>query len=580
MAALLLLAAAAVICSSDASFDALGDSRREAHLEPADEAGHRTYIVLLEAPPAGSSMDADAARAWHQSFLPSMTTSLGEPRLRRSYQTVVHGFSARLTEDELEIVSAKPGFVRAFPNVIRYKETTLTPAFLGLEFPQPTAGKRFENWPGFGGLATIIGVIDGGIANAHPSMDDAGFEEIEVPERWSGSCHEDMKCNKKLIGARNFVGAGPPLDSPDGHGTHVTTIAAGNFVAGANFRGLASGNASGMAPQAHVAVYKACGERSCTDEPLLAAIDAAVKDGVDVISLSVGGSSEPTYDHDPIAVGSFGAMRAGVLVVAAAGNGGPSPSTVHNDAPWLLTVGAGTVDRSLAAGVELDDTTEVNGQSLTNRQWQAANRPVLQHEVLYRQEGDRPNCVYPEDELPELVPDRVVICQAGGEMTGKNLEDLKSNNASAIILVDKEVFGHTGMVMEMAGMENTYTPLLQVTYEDGGILKSFASYSPRKPMVLIDFNRGTVVGGATPAPTVAFLSARGPSRYYPAILKPDVLAPGINILGGVPPYQAQPGGATEYFKFMSGTSMAVPHVSGAAVLLRCAHYDWGPAAIR
>jgi subtilisin family serine protease len=228
----------------------------------------------------------------------------------------------------------------------------------------------------------------------------------------------------------------------------------------------------------------------------------------------------------------------------------------------------------------LDDTTEVNGQSLTNRQWQAANRPVLQHEVLYRQEGDRPNCVYPEDELPELVPDRVVICQAGGEMTGKNLEDLKSNNASAIILVDKEVFGHTGMVMEMAGMENTYTPLLQVTYEDGGILKSFASYSPRKPMVLIDFNRGTVVGGATPAPTVAFLSARGPSRYYPAILKPDVLAPGINILGGVPPYQAQPGGATEYFKFMSGTSMAVPHVSGAAVLLRCAHYDWGPAAIR
>lgn len=380
-----------------------------------------------------------------------------------------------------------------------------------------------------------------------------------MPERWSGSCHEDMKCNKKLIGARNFVGAGPPLDSPDGHGTHETTIAAGNFVAGANFRGLASGNASGMAPQAHVAVYKACGERSCTDEPLLAAIDAAVKDGVDVISLSVGGSSEPTYDHDPIAVGSFGAMRAGVLVVATAGNGGPSPSTVHNDAPWLLTVGAGTVGRSLAAGVELDDTTEVNGQSLTNRQWQAANRPVLQHEVLYRQEGDRPNCVYPEDELPELVPDRVVICQAGGEMTGKNLEDLKSNNASAIILVDKEVFGHTGMVMEMAGVENTCTPLLQVTYEDGGILKSFAS-----------IRRGSQWYSST--------STAAP--LWAALLRPPRWRSSRPVLGGVPPYQAQPGGATEYFKFMSGTSMAVPHVSGAAVLLRCAHYDWGPAAIR
>ena len=125
------------------------------------------------------------------------------------------------------------------------------------------------------------------------------------------------------------------MDDADGHGTHVTTIAAGNFVAG--------GNASGMAPQAHVAVYKACGETSCPEESLISAIVAAVDDGVDVISLSIGGTSETTYDHEPVAVASFAAMRACVLVVATAGNDGPFPSTVHNDVPWLMTVGAGTV---------------------------------------------------------------------------------------------------------------------------------------------------------------------------------------------------------------------------------------------
>jgi hypothetical protein len=119
---------------------------------------------------------------------------------------------------------------------------------------------------------------------------------------------------------------------------HVASIAAGNFVAGANFNGLATGNASGMAPQAHVALYKACNnDGRCTDEAIMSAIIAAVDDGVDVISVSIGGTSQP-YDHDPVAVASFAAMRANILAVASAGNDGPTASTVHNDVPWLMTV--------------------------------------------------------------------------------------------------------------------------------------------------------------------------------------------------------------------------------------------------
>ncbi|KAF7047222.1 hypothetical protein CFC21_056169 [Triticum aestivum] len=564
----LLLAA---VISTDASYTVQED-RREAHLEPADEAGHRTYIVLLEPPAGGQHMDADAHRAWHQSFLPSMKTALGKPRLRRSYRTLVHGFSARLTEREVKRVSAKPGVIRAFPNVIRYLETTRTPAFLGLPYQVEESP---EDWPGYGGLGMIIGIVDGGIANNHPSMDDAGFEGIEPPQRWRGSCHKDFKCNRKIIGAKNYFNSAPPLDVDSGHGTHVATIAAGNFVAGANVNGLARGNASGIAPQAHVAVYKGCSRTSCPDESVLSAIIAAVDDGVDVISLSVGGISNATYDHDPIAVASFAAMRAGILVVATAGNAGPHPSTVQNDVPWLMTVGAGTVDRLLMARVVIGGVHNplhiFAGQSLADRQWLTTVRPDVMHDLLYSNDGDRAKCVYPKDEMAVRVSGRVVICDEieEDEVEEGPVDELLSSNASAIIVVDSKECGYTRNLVDMGDI-----PILQVPYNDGVSLKDYSSSPHLKAAV--DFNRGTVLG-TTPAPTVAYFSSRGPSQYFPAILKPDVLAPGVNILGGIP---YKPGDGPVYFGFKSGTSMAAPHVSGAAILLKSAHPSWSPAAIK
>ncbi|KAF6990504.1 hypothetical protein CFC21_083089 [Triticum aestivum] len=99
-------------------------------VEPGDSDGYRTYIVMLEPPEEGQDADADAARAWHRSFLPSATTAQGKPRLLYSYRTIFTGFAARLTEKELKEVSAKPGFVRSFDNNIYRAQTTHTTAFL------------------------------------------------------------------------------------------------------------------------------------------------------------------------------------------------------------------------------------------------------------------------------------------------------------------------------------------------------------------------------------------------------------------------------------------------------------------
>jgi subtilisin family serine protease len=178
----------------------------------------------------------------------------------------------------------------------------------------------------------------------------------EPPARWNGSCigSRRTRCNRKLIGARSFTGDYDPEDDEEvGHGTHVVRIAAGNFVRGASLGGgLASGTAAGIAPLAHIAVYKVCNRDGCEDSSISCGLDAAVRDGVDVINLSLGSMLKRSFHMDPIAIGAFSAMAKGVLVVSAAGNSGPARYTLCNDAPWMLTVGAGTVDRRFDA--ELD----------------------------------------------------------------------------------------------------------------------------------------------------------------------------------------------------------------------------------
>ena len=141
----------------------------------------------------------------------------------------------------------------------------------------------------------------------------------------------------------------------DGHGTHTASTAAGNVVSGASYFGLAAGTTKGGSPESRLAIYKVCGVFFCSGSAILAAFDDAISDGVDVLSLSLGGSPDPEPDltTDPIAIGAFHAMERGIMVVCAAGNAGPERSTLTNDAPWILTVAATTIDREFQSNVIL-----------------------------------------------------------------------------------------------------------------------------------------------------------------------------------------------------------------------------------
>ncbi|EEF38799.1 conserved hypothetical protein [Ricinus communis] len=199
----------------------------------------------------------------------------------------------------------------------------------------------------------------------------------QVPQRWKGKCVSDTQfnsslCNKILIGAR-FYNKGLYAKHPeisnltinstrdtDGHGTHTASTAAGSFAEGASYFGYENGTASGMAPQARIAIYKASWRYGTTESDVLAAIDQAIQDGVDILSLSLAFHMDDIFlEDDTIAIATFAAMRKGIFVAASAGNDGPLYWTLVNGAPWLVTVGAGTVDREFGALLTLGSGDQI-----------------------------------------------------------------------------------------------------------------------------------------------------------------------------------------------------------------------------
>ncbi|KAL9235522.1 hypothetical protein vseg_010273 [Gypsophila vaccaria] len=553
---------------------------------------HRTFIIHVNQRAKPSVFPTH--QHWYQSTLnslPSSTTTTTTTVLLHTYDTVFHGFSAHLTNAEANSLSKLPHILGLIPEQVRSPHTTRSPQFLGLQVAPYSAGSLLKD-SDFGS-DLVVGVLDTGIWPERQSFDDHGLGP--VPPNWKGQCAVDFPCNRKLIGARYFIegyeatsgkmNATAEFRSPrdsDGHGTHTASIAAGRYVYPASTLGYAKGVAAGMAPKARLAVYKVCWSTGCYDSDILKAFDTAVSDGVDVISLSVGGVVVPYY-LDSIAIAAYGAAENGVFVSASAGNGGPGGLSVTNVAPWMTTVGAGSIDRDFPADVLLGNGRKIVGVSVYSG---PGLEPGKYYPTVYSGSNEGGGgfgdgysaslCL--EGSLdPSYVRGKIVLCDRGINSRVAKGEVVREAGGVGMIIANG-VFDGEGLVAD-----SHVLPAVAVGSVNGDIIRKYVSDSTKSMAIAMFVFHGTRVG-VRPAPVVAAFSARGPNPESPEILKPDVIAPGLNILASWPDRVGPSGLGMDKrgaeFNILSGTSMACPHVSGLAALLKAAHPDWSPGAIR
>lgn len=518
---------------------------------------------------------------WYDASLRSISDSAD---MLYTYDTVAHGFSARLTPAEARNLARRPGVLSVLLDAPYRLHTTRTPEFLGLNLPE-------ELVPESSTIAdVVIGVLDTGVWPERSSFDDAGFGP--VPAYWKGECvaakdfDPTKSCNRKLIGARFFSkgyesSMGPidesresrsPRDA-DGHGTHTSTTAAGSSVSDANFLGYAAGIARGMALRARISVYKVCWTGGCFSSDILAAMDAAVSDGCHVLSLSLGGGAADYY-RDSVAIGAFNAMEKGVLVSCSAGNAGPGASTLSNLAPWITTVGAGTLDRDFPAYVVLGNGNNYTGVSLYSGKLLPSTPIPLVYAGNATNSSNGILCM-PGTLMPEKVAGKVVLCERGINARVQKGMVVKDAGGVGMVLANTATNG------EELVADAHLLPATLIGEKAGNAVKAY-SLSDTNPTATIIFG-GTKVN-VRPSPVVAAFSSRGPNPVTPEILKPDLIAPGVNIIAGwtgaVGPTGLPNDSRRVEFNIISGTSMSCPHVSGLAALLKEKHPDWSPAAIK
>ncbi|KAK3153625.1 hypothetical protein QOZ80_2BG0178550 [Eleusine coracana subsp. coracana] len=551
-----------------------------------------TYIVFMDASRMPSVHPSSAH--WHAAHLQSLSID-PDRHLLYSYSSAAHGFAAALLPSHLPLLRGSPEVLQVVPDAVLHLHTTRSPEFLGLLSPsyQPAA-RSIE----LASHEVVVGVLDTGVWPESPSFAGGGNDLPPPPAHWKGACEAGVDfppsaCGRKLVGARSFsrglhaatrggdgvpgVGKRSPVfrsaRDRDGHGTHTASTAAGAVVGNASLLGYAAGTARGMAPGARVAAYKVCWPEGCLASDILAGIDAAVADGVGVLSLSLGGGSAP-YFRDTVAVGAFGAAAAGVFVSCSAGNSGPSGATVSNSAPWVATVGAGTLDRDFPAYVRLPTGARLEGVSLYAGS--GLSRPNAMLPFVYGDRRDNASKLCLSGTLdPAAVRGKIVLCDRGVNARVEKGAVVKAAGGAGMVLANTAASG------EELVADSHLLPAVAVGRSVGDKIREYVSRGGR-PMATLSFG-GTVLG-VRPSPVVAAFSSRGPNTVVPEVLKPDMIGPGVNILaawtGVAGPTGLAKDGRRTRFNIISGTSMSCPHISGVAALLKAAHPDWSPAAIK
>ncbi|KAK1554496.1 hypothetical protein Q3G72_013069 [Acer saccharum] len=538
------------------------------------------YIVYMGA--------AASSNGYYRSQLLGSLLKRKENALVHNYKHGFSGFAARVSAEEALELSKKPGVVSVFPDPLLKLHTTRSWDFLQYQTDllidsNPNSNSDSQE------SDTIIGILDTGIWPESESFNDKNMGPI--PTRWKGSCMKgdddssSFNCNRKIIGAKFYTESDDPTAeyhtySPRdkiGHGTHVASTAAGSVVQNASYYGLAMGSAKGGSPGSRIAMYRVCSPDGCRGSNILAAFDDAIADGVDVLSLSLGAASgfSPELSSDPIAIGAFHAVEQGITVVCSAGNDGPDSETVVNDAPWILTVAASTIDRDFQSLVMVGDGKVFKGEAINFSTLKKS--PV--HPLIYAKSAkksdadeDQARRCNPESLDESLIKGAIVVCHVDDEFSTDEIkEQMQELGAIGVVVGNVKL----GAVASHYGA----FPITVISSKDEAEILAYIN-STRNPVATI--LPTDAVTPYMPAPVIAYFSSRGPSNSR-NILKPDIAAPGVDILAawmGNDTQEALQGKEPPLFNVISGTSMSCPHVSGIAANVKHQNPSWSPSAIR
>ena len=522
-----------------------------------------------------------------------------------SFTTAINAFTADLSADQAAELAKNPAIYALAPNE-QFSPDYSSTEFLGLPGEDGVWATQLGGAAN-AGKGTVVGVIDTGYwpENAflagEPVQPLVGSPVVGEPyltaegkiamlkadggtflgECQTGEDFDGSACNSKVLSARyfadDFLRFVPPANrapeeriSPldiNSHGTHTASTAAGNSEVPVVVDGRSFGTGSGVAPAAAVSVYKICWEDTnpntggCFSSASIAAIEQAIRDGVDVLNYSISGNNNSTTD--PVALAFLSAASAGIFVSASAGNSGPTASTVNHSSPWLTTVAASTFSHELQGTVELSDGTKYRGASIMNRELPQTALILSRQAALAGTDPARAALCYPGSLDPAKVAGKIVVCDRGViARVDKSAAVLQANGAGMVLV---------NVVPGSLDLDLHSVPTVHI---DGTEIKDKVAANPALTAALVDEDTTGLL--TLPTPQIAAFSSRGPSLASNSdLLKPDLAAPGVNVLAGVSPVSTG-----ENFGFSSGTSMAAPQVAGLGALILAKNPTWSPAAAK
>ena len=559
----------------------------------ATATGVRTYVNYLDIRQANTLASVPGVKPLHQ------------------YKLAFNGFAARLTDAQAKALKTSGDVLSVTVSQVRKLDTTRTPGFLGLSVPGGLWSRVDGAARNVKGEDVIIGMIDSGVWPEDPSFSDkvdnsgkpVAYHQPGTsaygspPVKWHGVCQTgdgftNAMCNNKLIGARyyvdDFTATGATLASLEytsprdgsGHGSHTASTAAGNSGVDASVDGVSAGAISGMAPRARIAAYKVCWEAAapevsgCYAADILKAIDDAVADGVDVINFSVSGTQ--TNFVDPVEIGFFNATAAGVFVAASAGNAGPGNQVAHIS-PWLATVAASTHDRQLMADLTLGNAAVYTGASVNVAALAVASMVLSSDIAAPGVSVADANLCFANSLKDAKAAGKIVVCDRGTNDRVEKSAEVKRAGGVGMVLINPT---SANLVPDFHSV-----PTVHLQDTDRSAVRGYVAASKPTGSIGARYQMPGVI-----APVMADFSSRGPNQGNANILKPDLTAPGVDIIASYVDTslsQAQHdavvlGNFTPRANAASlqGTSMSSPHVAGAGALLRQLYPSWSPAAIK